>query len=88
MVVTLSLADLGAIDIPSGRGAVTSKGGGARRSSDQRELTQYILPASVNVRALKQLQCMNVTAFSFFGSTECRMETLAYQEIEGQYEVA
>jgi hypothetical protein len=33
-------------------------------------------------KALKQLQRMNVTAFSLFGNEESLMETLAYQEIE------
>jgi hypothetical protein len=33
-------------------------------------------------KALKQLQRMNVTAFSLFGNEENLMETLAYQEIE------
>lgn len=51
-------------------------------ASDQGELKKYTLPASERRKALKQLQRMNVTAFSLFGSEESLMETLAYQEID------
>jgi hypothetical protein len=54
----------------------------ADKTSDQGELTKYTLPASERRNVLKQLQRMNVTAFSLFGSEESLMETLAYQEIE------
>jgi hypothetical protein len=45
-------------------------------------VTKYVLPASERGKVLKQLQRMNITAFSLFGSEESLMETLAYQEIE------
>lgn len=45
-------------------------------------LTKYTLPVSEREKALKQLQRMNITAFSLFGSEESLMEMLAYQEIE------
>ncbi len=50
--------------------------------SDQGELKKVTLPASERTKALKQLQRMNVTAFSLFGNEESLMETLAYQKIE------
>lgn len=51
-------------------------------TTDQGALTKYTLPVSEREKALKQLQRMNVTAFSLFGSEESLMEMLAYQEIE------
>jgi hypothetical protein len=54
----------------------------ADKTSDQGVLRKYTLPASERKNSLKQLQRMNVTAFSLFGSEESLMETLAYQEIE------
>ena len=53
-------------------------------TSEQGELKKYTLPASERKSVLKQLQRMNVTAFSLFGNEESLMETLAYQEIEGK----
>lgn len=55
-------------------------------SSEQGALTKYTLPASERRKVLKNLQRMNVTAFSLFGIEESLMETLAYQEIEDKYE--
>ena len=52
------------------------------KRSDQGELRKFTLPASERTKVLKQLQRMNVTAFSLFGNEESLMETLAYQEIE------
>jgi hypothetical protein len=54
----------------------------ADKSSDLGPVTKYTLPVSDREKVLKQLQRMNVTAFSLFGSEESLMETLAYQEIE------
>jgi hypothetical protein len=54
----------------------------ADNDSDQGALTKYTIPVSERGKVLKKLQCMNVTAFSLFGSEESLMETLAYQEIE------
>ena len=51
----------------------------ADNSSDQGPVTKYTLPVSDREKVLKQLQRMNVTAFSLFGSEESLMETLAYQ---------
>ena len=48
----------------------------------QGPVTKYTLPVSDRPKVLKELQRMNVTAFSLFGSEESLMETLAYQEIE------
>jgi hypothetical protein len=49
-------------------------------TSDQGVLTKYTLPVSEREKALKQLQRMNVTAFSLFGSEESLMETLAFKK--------
>lgn len=54
----------------------------ADKSSDLGPVTKYTLPVRDREKVLKQLQRMNVTAFSLFGSEESLMETLAYQEIE------
>lgn len=54
----------------------------ADKSSDLGPVTKYTLPVSDREKVLKQLQRMNVTAFSLFASEESLMETLAYQEIE------
>jgi hypothetical protein len=54
----------------------------AGNNSGQGLVTKYTLPVSDRVKVLKELQRMNVTAFSLFGSEESLMETLAYQEIE------
>lgn len=56
------------------------------KSSKQGELKKYTLPVSERRKALKQLDRMNITSFSLFGSEESLMETLAYQEMESKYE--
>ena len=53
------------------------------KTSDERELKKYTLPARERGKALRQLYLMNVTAFSLFGSEESLMEALAYQIMEG-----
>lgn len=55
-------------------------------ASDQGALKRYTLPSSERRKVLRQLQLMNVTAFSLFGSEESLIDTLAYQEIESKTE--
>jgi hypothetical protein len=45
-------------------------------------LIKYVLPKNERGKALKNLEIMNITSFSLFGSEESLMETLAYQELE------
>lgn len=54
--------------------------------SDQGQLKKITLPASERKCVLEQLQRMNITAFSLFGSEESLMEMLAYSEIENSSE--
>lgn len=53
----------------------------AKGGPGQDELVKYILPTSERGKVLRNLEQMNVTAFSLFGSEESLMETLAYQQI-------
>lgn len=53
-----------------------------KNDSGQDALIKYVLPSSERNKALRQLELMNVTAYSLFGSEESLMETLAFKEIE------
>jgi hypothetical protein len=54
----------------------------ASDDDEQDVLTKYIIPSSERQKVLRELNFMNVNAYSLFGDEDGLMETLAFKEIE------